>query len=116
MILLVEDEAITRNAFAQILSINGHRVMQAADGQEAVTLLEKNHFDIVITDIRLPKLSGLSLTAQIRMKWPDTAVLLVSAYLAPEDTQHLLDGKVEFLSKPVNANEMVAIINRLAAA
>jgi hypothetical protein len=50
------------------------------------------------------------------MKRPKTSVLLVSAYLAPEDTENLLDGKVEFLSKPVNANEMVAVINRLVAA
>jgi CheY-like chemotaxis protein len=79
MILLVEDEALARRAFAQILRFEGHEVMEAADGVEALILLEKYHFDLVITDLVMPNINGLSLIARIQVKWPKTAILLTSA-------------------------------------
>ena len=58
MILLVEDEAITRNAFADALRNESHEVIQAADGYQALFLLCKYHVDLIITDIVMPRLNG----------------------------------------------------------
>ena len=58
MILLVEDEAPARYAFARILRNRGHVVMEAADGLEALDVLEKYHFNLVITDLVMPNLNG----------------------------------------------------------
>ncbi len=89
MILLVEDEAISRYGFAQVLRTNGHEVKEAADGQEALELLEQYDFDLVITDLAMPKVTGFGLAAQMRVKWPDIPILLLTAYLSPDaSTEH----------------------------
>ncbi len=80
MILLVEDEALARHAFAQILRNHGHVVMEAADGLEALDLFEKYHFHLVVTDLVMPNLSGFHLVARIRTTWPDTSIIIMSAY------------------------------------
>jgi len=66
MILLIEDEAITRNAFADALRREGHQVIESADGNQALSLLDKSHVDLVITDLVMPRLNGCELIAQIR--------------------------------------------------
>jgi CheY-like chemotaxis protein len=114
MILLVEDEAISRYGFAQVLQTNGYAVMEAADGQEALKLLEQHDFDLVITDVAMPKLTGFGLVAQMRVKWPDIPILLITAYLSPDASQALLRRNVEFLPKPVDHNELIARVERLA--
>jgi CheY-like chemotaxis protein len=114
MLLLVEDEAPARYAFARILRNHGHEVMEAADGQEALTLLEQHNFDLVITDVAMPKVTGFALAAQMRVKWPDIPILLLTAYLSPDASRALLRGNVEFLPKPVDHNELIARVERLA--
>src|SRR6266545_5279975 len=68
MILLVEDEAITRNAFADALRREGHQVVQAADGVQALSLVDNCRVDLVITDLVMPRLNGFELIGQIRSK------------------------------------------------
>jgi CheY-like chemotaxis protein len=114
MILLVEDEAPARHAFAQILRNHGHEVVEAADGQEALELLEQYDFDLVITDLAMPKVTGFGLAAQMRVKWPDIPILLLTAYLSPDASRALLRKNVEFLPKPVDHNELIARVERLA--
>jgi CheY-like chemotaxis protein len=114
MILLVEDEAPARYALARILRNQGHEVMEAADGQEALTLLEQYNFDLVITDVAMPKVTGFALVAQMRVKWPEIPILLLTAYLSPDASRALLGGNVEFLPKPVDHNELIARVERLA--
>jgi CheY-like chemotaxis protein len=75
MILLVEDEAITRYAFAQILRFEGHDVIEAADGVEALRLLDEHDFDIMITDLVMPRLDGFTLVAETRLKWPNVRIV-----------------------------------------
>lgn len=114
-ILFVEDEAAARRGFAKILSLDGHDVTEAADGEEALRHLEEHRFDVVVLDIRLPKVSGLSLVPHIRAKWPDTAILVVSAYLDPTEVDYLVSDKVAFLPKPLDATDIIAAVNRLAS-
>jgi DNA-binding response OmpR family regulator len=73
MILLVEDHDLSRRTLARQLSLRGYRVMAAADGKDAVDLLDQLSFDLVITDLGLPKLSGFELIGRIRLKSPNHA-------------------------------------------
>jgi CheY-like chemotaxis protein len=114
MILLVEDEAISRYGFAQVLRTNGHEMKEAADGEEALKLLEQYDFDLVITDLAMPKVTGFGLVAQMRVKWPDIPILILTAYLSPDSSRALLRENVEFLPKPVDHNELIARVERLA--
>jgi CheY-like chemotaxis protein len=115
MILLVEDDIITRKAFAQALRSHGHEVREAADGNEALALLEQSHFDVVITDMVMPNLNGLGLIAQIRADWPRTPILLMSGYVSQYAGQTIMSGEAEFLRKPIDSPVLIATVQRLLA-
>jgi|ERR671918_2808661 CheY-like chemotaxis protein len=115
MILIVEDEAITRSDFAKLLALRGHEVMEAADGQQALNLLEQHQFKVVITDLALPKVTGFGLIGEIRRKWPNIPIILVTAYLSPEVAEELLTEKTKFISKPVDSNELLATIEHFTS-
>jgi CheY-like chemotaxis protein len=112
MILLVDDNRVSREAFAKILRLHGYETMEAADASEALRLLGTIHFDLVITDFVMPSISGFQLTAQIRQKWPRTKVLLMSGYLTPE-VGEIISNDVEFIAKPVETPVLFEAIERL---
>lgn len=113
MILLVDDEAPARDAVAEILRDEGHVVTEAGDGLEALSLLDKNNFDLVISDILMPHLNGYGLLARIRVKWPTMPVVLTSRYLSQDAAKSLLNGKAEFIPKPIDQSELIATVQRL---
>lgn len=115
MILLVEDEVLAREAFAQLLRNRGYVVMEAGDGLEALSLLDKDNFDLVISDILMPHLNGYGLLARIRVKWPTMPVVLTSRYLSQDAAKSLLNGKAEFIPKPIDQSELIATVQRLLA-
>ena len=78
MILVVDDEAGYREVLAKMLTKAGYRVVTAADGNEALTLLENSHFDLIITDVFMPNLNGYALAARIRAKDPNVPIILIS--------------------------------------
>ena len=112
MILLVEDEPITRNAFADALRMEGEEVIQAADGIQALALLDKSHVDLVITDLVMPKLTGFDLVGQIRSKWPQIPILIISAHIS-QDAERISDGNAEFMYKPIDPPDLIATVRRL---
>jgi DNA-binding NtrC family response regulator len=63
----------------------------------------------------MPKVTSFALAAQMRMKWPYIPILLLTAYLSPDACRALLRENVEFLPKPVDHNELIARVERLAA-
>jgi CheY-like chemotaxis protein len=79
--------------------------MEAADGQQALNLLNQHQFKVVITDPALPKVTGFGLIGEIRRKWPNIPIILVTTYLSPAVAKELLTEKTKFISKPVDNNE-----------
>ena len=115
MILIVEDNPNARHLFARILSSVGHEVIQSGDGDDAVHLLDTHQFDLVITDLAMPKMTGFGLISHIRRKWPRLPIILVTGYLSPHAGKKILDEFVEFIPKPVDRNRLVATVNRFLA-
>jgi CheY-like chemotaxis protein len=113
MILLVEDEAITRTAFADALRREGQEVVEAADGVQALSLLDDCHVDLVITDLVMPRLNGFLLVAQIRARRPHLPILLISAYVSQGGGKTIFDGSAEFLQKPIDPPDLIAAVQRL---
>ena len=113
VILLVENEVITRNAFADALRREGHQVIEAEDGAQALSLLEKSHFDLVMTDLIMPRINGFELTAEIRRKSPHMPIILISAFLSEEGGRIISGGSAEFLHKPVDSADLIASVQRL---
>ena len=113
MILLVEDEKRARELLARILKNAGYGVVEAADGLEALSLLENLPCDLVVSDILMPKLNGYALAARIRAKWPNMPIILTSGYLPQDAAKTMMNGSVEFIPKPLDAAALIPIIRRL---
>ncbi|HEY2917353.1 MAG TPA: response regulator [Candidatus Binatia bacterium] len=112
MLLLVEDEAIPRYAFAKLLRFHDHEVMEAKDGIEALTLLDKYAFDLIITDLVMPRLDGFALIAQLRKTSPNLPIVLISGYTA-KYAAAAIEGATEFLPKPIDPPVLIATVQRL---
>lgn len=112
MILLVEDEERARETLARMLKRAGYGVLEAGDGVEALSLLERMCCDLVISDILMPKLNGYALVARIRAKWPNLPVVLMSGFLS-QDAAKRMNGSVEFLPKPINPEALIQIVQQL---
>ncbi len=116
-ILLVEDEPAVRMSVAYPLCDAGHRVFEAADGAEAVSLISQHVFDVAICDIRLPKVDGLTLLRRLRREAPGTAVILMTAYANVDDAVAALrEGAYDYVTKPFDTEKFtLGIIARIAA-
>ncbi|HEX4406243.1 MAG TPA: response regulator, partial [Polyangia bacterium] len=79
-ILLVDDEPDLRVSLGQVLRDEGHAVDMASDGEAAIARLSARSFDLVVSDVRLPKVDGLTLLRRVRREFPSTEVLLMTAY------------------------------------
>jgi DNA-binding NtrC family response regulator len=113
MLPLVEDEVIVRHSFAQLLRTQCHEVMEAANGTEALALLNKWRVELVITDLVVPNLNGLNLISLIRDRWPKMPIVLISGYLSQDAGNIILDGVADFLQKPIRPSALVATVRRL---
>jgi YesN/AraC family two-component response regulator len=87
--------------------------MTAGDGTEALELLPKHHFELVITDLLMPNLNGLNLVNTIRLKWPDLPLILMSGYLSHDLGKGIMDGIAAFLQKPLSPTALIMTVERV---
>jgi DNA-binding NtrC family response regulator len=113
MILLVEVDIPSRRAVTLALKTAGHEVMNAGDGTEALELLAKHHFEVVITDLLMPNLNGLNLINTIRLKWPAMPIVLMSGYLPHDVGKGVMEGIAAFLQKPFSPTALIMTIERV---
>jgi two-component system NtrC family sensor kinase len=111
-ILVVDDEECVRNLFVDFLN-ESYSCASAADAQEALELLSSEPFALVISDMRMPGLSGIELLRRIAERYPDTAVIMVSGI---DRTQRVIDairmGASDYLLKPCELNVLTASVER----
>ena len=113
-ILLAEDDEIMRISVYDRLKKFGWQVDEAADGLQAKELCDKNHYDLVISDIRMPGMDGLSLLHNILRHSPDTDVVIMTAYGSVKDAITCLrDGASEYILKPFDMDDLIIRVNRL---
>ncbi len=77
-ILLVEDNEVLREAIKKFLELRGYEVMTAGDGLEAMVILRRQHFDLIITDFLMPKINGMELIHWMKRKRSDVKIILLS--------------------------------------
>ena len=107
-ILIVEDDEAMREFLSQAISRSGYYVEAVPDGAEALRRVEQDHFDLLLTDIRMPGLDGIELARRARRRVPGLCVLLVTAYAGDALGMADLDAScTEVLSKPFNLNELI---------
>lgn len=114
-ILLVEDEPELRQETAAFLELYCGRVIQAANGREALALFIAEQPDLVISDIRMPVMDGLELAADLKQRAPGTPLIFCTAFT---ETNYLLKaidlGVAAFIRKPVDTDELLTVIGKAA--
>ena len=112
-ILVVEDDSSAREVLGVLLRRNAFDVTLAADGQEGCDLLKKQEYDIVITDLKMPGISGLQVLATSKLLHPDTEVVVVTAYATTETAiAAMKQGAYDYLTKPYKVDEIVVAVQR----
>jgi signal transduction histidine kinase len=115
-ILVAEDNPVNVKLISIILQRLGYRPDVAADGVEAVAALRRQPYDVVLMDVRMPRMDGIEATRQIFREWPNGArpqIIVLTAGVMPEERQACLDAGVsEFLGKPIVASELVKALER----
>jgi DNA-binding NtrC family response regulator len=108
-LLLVDDEPELRRVFRRSLERGGYFVVEAADGQAALELSRRMEFDVVVSDICMPLMSGLELLDRLLIEAPELPVLFVSGSTHVMDLDAALGcGAFDFLQKPVDLAELAA--------
>jgi EAL domain-containing protein (putative c-di-GMP-specific phosphodiesterase class I) len=112
-VLVVDDEPALRRGISRILRTADYEVAVAADGGDAARLLETERFDLILTDIDLPGMSGLDLLRHARARGLDSAVMLITGYPAVQTAVEALDnGAASYLIKPVEAQTLLDAVRR----
>jgi two-component system response regulator FlrC len=112
-ILIVEDERLSRNSIGVFLEDAGYEVEEAADGAQALEMIAKEPFNLVITDFVMPHVDGIRLIELIRAKFPEIPVLLMTGYLSPRAGNAILSGQAEVLNKPLQLDKLLNTVQRM---
>jgi two-component system response regulator ArlR len=113
-ILFAEDEVELSDAISLLLKRNDYSVDSVYDGQEALDYLDASDYDLIILDIMMPKVDGLTVLKKIRSQGKDTPVLILTAKSQPDDVVKGLDlGADDYLTKPFNIKVLLARIRAL---
>jgi DNA-binding NtrC family response regulator len=114
-ILIADDEKIKRITLADDLSAKGHEVVTAADGEEAWTQLQTAQFDVVVSDLKMPRLDGIELLKRIKQgRMADMAVIMMTAYGSiPVAVEAMRLGAFDFVTKPFRNEDLLPLLARL---
>ncbi len=110
-ILIVDDERSLRDVLSIMLKRAGYDVTVASDGEEAIARIEKELFDLVITDLKMPKAGGMAVLKAVKDTSPDSVVLIITAFASAESAVEAMKlGAYDYLPKPFQVDEVQLII------
>jgi CheY-like chemotaxis protein len=114
VILVVDDESLVRGVVDDILTSEGHTVLQAISGAEAIRMCEERAFDLVITDLSMPLMDGFDLISALRRSQNDLAILAISGVYTGDLLKAVkLLGAKAILEKPFELDELVAVVDKI---
>ena len=109
-ILVVEDELNMRKLIKSVLHLDSHEVIEANNGAEAIAMFTKSHFDLVMTDDKMPFFSGCELAARIRKLSPSKPILMITGYENRSCARNPVDVVVQ---KPFRVEELRSVVANL---
>jgi len=116
-ILVVDDDRSMRDSVAKTLERKAYAVFQAPDATSALTILSEREFDVIISDIRMPGLTGNELLREVKKRSPETEVILLTAFATVETAlEAMKDGAFDYLTKPIQPQELEQTIQRALSA
>lgn len=112
-ILVVDDEKNIREGLSRALELEGYEVFLAADGVEALNILNNDIVDLIIADLKMPKLSGEELLRRVVASYPTLPTIILTGHGTIETAvQAMRDGAYDFLTKPLNLNRLSLLVKR----
>jgi two-component system response regulator AtoC len=110
-VLIVDDEPNLRKILAAQLSRDGYEVMLAEDGEQGLSMLRENHIDLVVTDLKMPKVDGMTLLREALRESPDLPIVMITAHGTVDTAVEALKlGAFDYLTKPFDKDEVRQVV------
>src|SRR3954451_488126 len=112
-ILIVDDQEMMRDSLAATMAREGHEVVAANDGPIAVSRLSAGRFDLLITDLKMPKMTGIELLTEAKRIRPEMPVVLMTAFATVQTAVEAMKlGAYDYIQKPFDGDEIKALVER----
>jgi DNA-binding NtrC family response regulator len=116
-VLIVDDEPLILRTFAAILTADGHETWRASRAAKAQAILSKQEIDVVVSDVVMPEMNGISLLELISRHWPATKVILITGQPSREiRADASAHGAYDYLIKPISRTKLCEIVQKAASA
>jgi len=113
-VMVVDDDPTALKGLSRILEEEGYSVETARNGREALKKIEKEDFDIVLSDMRMPGIDGMGLLKRLKEISPETAVVMITAYGSIQNAVDAMkDGAKDYICKPINPEDLVSTMQRV---
>jgi two-component system, response regulator, stage 0 sporulation protein F len=113
-VLIVEDEENTRNALARLLAREGFLVDSVSNGWEALNYLRLQEVHLIVTDIKMPQMDGITFLRELNKKYPKSNVIMITAYGAVDSYLEAMNlGAFEYINKPIQIDELKKMMKRI---
>jgi len=107
-ILVVDDDEVVRLSYRRSLTGSSCNVETALNGSEALQAMEQNRYDVVLLDLRMPGMDGMTVLKTIKEKWPDSEVVIITGYPSLESAKEAVRlGAYDYLAKPVGPDDVI---------
>ena len=113
-ILVIDDEDIIRASCLRVLAPEGYEVKTAGSGPEGLGLLEKESFDLVLVDLKMPGMDGLEVKQQIKKRWPETKALIITGYQSFDSETAAADrlAAADYMEKSFTPDILIAAVGK----
>lgn len=113
-ILVVDDEENARIGLTKLLEREGFEVESVANGYEALTYLNQREVNVIVTDINMPEMNGITFLRELNKSFPRSNVIMITAYGGVESYIEAMNlGAFEYINKPVKIDELKSILNKM---
>lgn len=114
IILVVDDDEGLREGLSRLLEDEGYQVLCADNGDRALEIIRQTHIDLILTDMRMPGMSGIELLKNVRAVNERVGVIILTGYGEIESYIEAMNfGAMEYVSKPFKVNELKFIVNKI---
>ncbi|MDT3696097.1 MAG: response regulator [Ignavibacterium sp.] len=112
-ILCVDDEEVILGSFRKILVLDGYSVDTVENGQEALGLIQKHHYDFVFTDLKMPMMDGVEVCKSVKHLRPDIDVIIITGYASIETAVETMKyGALDYVEKPFTEDELIEFVRK----
>jgi DNA-binding NtrC family response regulator len=113
-VLVIDDESIVRVSCQRILIPEGYEVQLASSGMEGLAYLQREPFDLVLLDLKMPDMDGVEVLQEIKEKWPDIPIIIITGYNTIQAAEQMIGlGASSFIEKPFKPDTLLSAVKKL---